>query len=160
MPVRSAALRKLEACRAHGGRVHARGRAADEVGLLADGPDRRGDDKECGQEFGARHHLFLRSAKASRSTSALTVWRRASALRNANAGLKSCATYHYFVTTTVTLSYVNTDPSLATARSTYVPGSAKLGCATHFPSGGGSGIVYGGDHGEFAYARVSVHVFI
>jgi hypothetical protein len=30
----------------------------------------------------------------------------------------------------------------------------------HLPSGGGSGIVYGGDHGELAYARVSVHVFI
>jgi len=28
------------------------------------------------------------------------------------------------------------------------------------PSGGGSGIVKGGDQGEFAHARVSVHVFI
>ena len=35
-----------------------------------------------------------------------------------------------------------------------VPGSWKVACTTHLLSGGGSGIVNGGDHGEFAYARV------
>src|SRR5215472_6278922 len=64
------------------------------------------------------------------------------------------------ITLTVTLSYVNNEPSLATARNTYVPGSWNVTSVTHLPSAGGSGIVKGGDHGEFAHARVSVHVFI
>ena len=29
----------------------------------------------------------------------------------------------------------------------------------HLLSGGGSGMMYGGDQGEFAYGRVSIHVF-
>ncbi len=47
----------------------------------------------------------------------------------------------YFVTVTVTFSYVKIDPSLATARSTYVPGSEKVARVFHLPSAGGSGIV-------------------
>src|SRR5262245_34642253 len=38
------------------------------------------------------------------------------------------------VAVTVTFSYVNNEPSLATARSTYVPGSRKDTCTAHFPS--------------------------
>src|SRR5213594_4882237 len=41
-----------------------------------------------------------------------------------------------------------------------MPGSWNLTSVIHLPSGGGSGMVKGGDHGEFAHARVSVHVFI
>ena len=41
-----------------------------------------------------------------------------------------------------------------------VPGSSKIACTTHVPSGGTGGMTYGGDHGEFAYVRVSCHVFI
>ncbi len=35
-------------------------------------------------------------------------------------------------------------------RSTYVPGSLKLTCVCHLLSAGGSGMVQGGYHGEFA----------
>ena len=41
-----------------------------------------------------------------------------------------------------------------------MPGSWNVTRVTHLPSGGGSGIVKGGDQGEFANARESVHVFI
>jgi hypothetical protein len=55
---------------------------------------------------------------------------------------------------------VNKEPSLATARRTYVPGSWNVARTIHLLSGGGTGITYGGDHGEFEYTRVSIHVFI
>ena len=54
------------------------------------------------------------------------------------------------MTVTVRFSYVNSELSLATARSTYVPGSLKITSAVHRPSAGGSGTMYGGDQPELA----------
>ena len=34
-----------------------------------------------------------------------------------------------------------------------MPGSLNVACTVHLLSGGGSGMKYGGDHGEFAYDR-------
>jgi hypothetical protein len=61
------------------------------------------------------------------------------------------------VTATTMFWKVNNDPSQATARKVYVPGSLKVAEYTHLPSLGGSGITYGKDHAEFAQARESIH---
>src|SRR5262249_4056561 len=130
VPEGAAALRELQPRRADGGRVHRRRRAADERRLSLCGD--RGLEALAGNPERCRHREHDDQQLHSR----------------------------HFVTVTVTLSYVNTEPSLAMPRRTYVPGSANVTWAVHLPSAGGSGMAYGGDHAELAYARVSIHAFI
>ena len=66
----------------------------------------------------------------------------------------------YRVTVTVMFSPVVSAPSSASARSTYVPGSAKVTSTAILLSAGIGGANQMGAHGEFAPARVSSHGLI
>jgi len=52
------------------------------------------------------------------------------------------------VTTNVMSSTVESPPSWAWQRNTYVPGSPNFACTTHLPSSGALGVTHPGDHGE------------